>query len=74
MTTLNNLPIGCTGKVISLVSFDKERRRMLDLGFVTGTIVKALFTSPFGDPKAYLVRGTIIAIRDEDAQKIKIAI
>lgn len=74
MTTLNNLPIGSTGKVISLVSLDKDRRRMLDLGFILGTKVKALFRSPLGDPTAYLVRGTIIAIRDADAEKIKIII
>lgn len=74
MTTLNNLPIGSTGKVISLVSLDKDRRRMLDLGFILGTKVKALFKSPLGDPTAYLVRGTIIAIRDADAEKIKIII
>ena len=74
MTTLNNLPIGSTGKVISLVSLDKDRRRMLDLGFILGTKVKALFRSPLGDPTAYLVRGTIIAIRDADAKKIKIMI
>lgn len=74
MTTLNRLPIGCTGRILSLVSLDKERRRMLDLGFTSGTSVKALFSSPFGDPKAYFVRGTIIAIRDEDARKIKIEI
>lgn len=74
MTTLNNLPIGSTGKVISLVSLDKDRRRMLDLGFILGTKVKALFRSPLGDPTAYLVRGTIIAIRDADAEKIKIMI
>lgn len=74
MTTLNKLPIGCTGKVISLVSEDKERRRMLDLGFTVGTRVTNLFSSPFGDPTAYLVRGTIIAIREKDAEKIKITI
>jgi ferrous iron transport protein A len=74
MTTLNKLPIGYTGKVISLVSEEKERRRMLDLGFTKGTKITALFSSPFGDPTAYLVRGTIIAIRENDAKRIKITI
>lgn len=74
MTTLNKLPIGYTGKVISLVSEEKERRRMLDLGFTIGAKITALFSSPFGDPTAYLVRGTIIAIRENDAKRIKITI
>lgn len=74
MITLNDLPIGHSGKVFSLMSYGKERRRMLDLGFVFGTKVTVLFSSPFGDPKAYWVRGTIVAIRDEDASKIKIEV
>lgn len=72
MITLNDLPIGYTARVLSLVSLGKERRRMLDLGFVSGSNVTVLFSSPFGDPRAYLIRGTIIAIRDEDAKKINV--
>ena len=72
MDTLDNLPIGCTGKVVSLVSYEKNKRRLLDLGFTAGAFITALFSSPAGDPTAYLIRGTIVAIRGEDARKIKI--
>ncbi len=34
-----------------------ERRRLLDLGLVPGTVVKAEFASPAHDPIAYRVRG-----------------
>lgn len=73
-TTLNKLPLGYNGKVQELRSYGSERRRMLDLGLVRNTPVCPLFQSPSGDPIAYLIRGTVIALRNEDAQKILIYI
>ena len=40
--------------------------------YIDGTKIECLFESPFKDPKAYLIRGTIIAIRDCDANGIAI--
>ncbi|NLY98257.1 MAG: ferrous iron transport protein A [Clostridiaceae bacterium] len=69
---LSFLPKGRFGKVKSL-SFDGiSRRRMLDLGFVTDTLVEALQRSPSGDPTAYCVRGAVIALRSEEASKIMV--
>lgn len=47
-----------------------ERRRLLDMGVLPGTIVQAEFTSAGGDPTAYLVRGALLALRAEQAQLI----
>lgn len=49
-----------------------ERRRLLDLGFVPGTEVAVELVSPAGDPVAYRVRGTVIALRREQANLIRI--
>lgn len=46
------------------------RRRLMDIGFVEGTKVECVRISPFKDPKAYLVRGAVIALRKEDAKTI----
>lgn len=70
MTTLNKLPLSSMGKIHSLDFYGKDRRRFLDLGFTIGTNVLAAFSSPFGDPVAYIVRGTVIALRNEEAKKI----
>lgn len=48
------------------------RRRLLDLGFVNNTLIKVDLTSPMQDPRAYLVRDTSIAIRNEQAKFILI--
>jgi Fe2+ transport system protein FeoA len=37
-----------------------------------GVIVERAFTSPFGEPTAYRVRGALIALREEQANQIEI--
>ena len=48
------------------------RRRLLDLGFVINTIIEVDLTSPMNNPRAYLVRDTSIALRNEHAKFILI--
>ena len=48
------------------------RRRLLDLGLTPGTPITAELPSPFGDPVAYRVRGTLIALRRDQAESILI--
>ena len=71
---LSELPIGGSARVFSLLSSGNERRRMLDLGMVKGTAVEAVQKSPSGDPVAYFIRGTLLAIRAEDAEKCLVQI
>lgn len=47
------------------------RRRLLDLGFVPGAAVKVLRKSPLGDPIAFRVSHTTIALRKEESTKIE---
>ncbi|KAJ51993.1 ferrous iron transport protein A [Clostridium tetanomorphum] len=67
---LNLIPIGSIAKVKELTSQGISRRRMLDLGLITDTEVESLRQSPSGDPIAYEIRGTVIALRSEEASKI----
>lgn len=71
---LNNLKPGQEGRVIALGPRlrGSERRRMMDLGLLPGTIVRAEMVSPGGDPTAYRIRGAMIALRREQAQMIRI--
>jgi len=45
-------------------------QRIYDLGLIENTIIKKIYSSTFNDPSAYLIRGSIIAIRNIDAKKI----
>ncbi len=71
-TTLDALPLGRAAAITALGSTGAQRRRMLDLGFVPGARVYALHASPWNDPVAYGVRGTVIALRREDARRVRI--
>ena len=70
--TLDALAVGGSAVVTALRSTGAKRRRMLDLGFVPGSRVRALHASPWSDPVAYGVRGAVIALRREDAERVEI--
>jgi DtxR family Mn-dependent transcriptional regulator len=71
---LSVLKVGERAKVIGISAACRgaERRRMLDLGLVPGTVVEAELTSPGGDPTAYRIRGGVIALRREQADQIHV--
>jgi DtxR family Mn-dependent transcriptional regulator len=48
------------------------RRRLFDLGFTPGVVVECAFPSAFGEPRAYRVRGSLIALRPEQARRIEV--
>ena len=52
---------------------EKIKRRLYDIGLVNGTKIKLLFVSPSKKIKAYLIRDSIIAIRNKDASLIKVS-
>lgn len=68
--TLDKLPLNSYGKIVSLNCVGPIHRRLLDLGLIKNTPIKAILKSPFGDPTAYEVRGSTIALRKEDAKLI----
>jgi len=68
--TLATLGVGEAGRVLELQCEGAYRRRLLDLGLIPGTEVRAIMLSPLGNPMAYEIRGSIIALRLKDASKI----
>jgi DtxR family Mn-dependent transcriptional regulator len=72
---LNGLRPGEKGRVVRLSPRCRgpERRRMMDLGILPGTIIEAELVSPGGDPTAYRIRDAVIALRQEQARFIQIA-
>ena len=70
--TLNELPMNLSGKIHNINCKENIKRRMLDLGMIQNTSIKPILKSPLGDPRAYEVRGSIIAIREEDSKKIEV--
>jgi len=71
---LDTLLVGEKGAVtaISPLSRGVERRRLFDLGIIPGTVVGVEMVNPGGDPTAYRIRGSVIALRSSQARLIKV--
>ena len=67
---LSALSVGEDGKISYLLCDGGIRRRLMDIGLIPGTNVVCVGKSPLGDPKAYMIRGKTVAIRNSDARKI----
>lgn len=70
--TLDLLKPGCTAVIKEIKNDDSIKRRLFDMGFIKNSIIECVMVSPLKEPKAYLIRGTLIAIRNNDAKLIEI--
>lgn len=70
MKSLNSIEPGERAVISEIKSTEGMRRRLLDIGMIPGTEVECVGRSPSGDPKAFLIRGAVIAIRSEDSAGI----
>ncbi len=68
--SLNELKVGQSATVRQLLSDTSIRRRLQDIGLIEGTKVECVQRSPAGDPIAFLIRGAVIAIRNEDSSSV----
>ncbi|GMU85076.1 MAG: hypothetical protein AMXMBFR48_03180 [Ignavibacteriales bacterium] len=70
--SLASLKVGETCRVISIAKAlrGQQRRRLMDLGVVPGSIIEVKFSSSSEDPRAYSIRGALIALRKEHASLI----
>ena len=64
-----------TGEEAEIVQLDATlqgltRRRLLDLGLTSRARVTVELANAFGDPRAFRVRGTTVALRNEQASRI----
>lgn len=69
---LYELKEGETATVINIKTVGSLRRRLFDMGLIEGTKIKCVFKSPFGDPTAFLFRGSLISLRRNDSRNITV--
>ena len=72
--TIAALRLGEEGEVIGISAKcrGQQRRRLMDLGVIPGTVITAEIRSAAGDPTAYSIRGAKIALRRKQAEMIHI--
>ena len=68
--TLNNLRLNEEAYILE--SKIKNKQNLINLGITKNSKIKYLYKSPFNNPKAYLIKNVIIALREEDTKQIKI--
>jgi len=67
---LGELPVGTQALVVEIGRHGKHQRRMLDMGFVPGAEVTVIREAPLGDPMEYRIKGTAVALRQQDANTV----
>lgn len=73
--TLDKAQLHSSYFVINIDSFDKNQLfRLYDFGIVKGTKIKPVLKSVFKGTSAYLVKGSVLAIRDDDANNITVSL
>ena len=68
--SLDKLPLNQKAKLESIYCDNNIKRRLLDLGLVKGAEIKPVLVSVSKDPRAFEIRGSLIAIRKENAKEI----
>jgi len=70
--TLRELNSGKSGRVLTVGGEKALRRRLLDMGITPRTLITMKKAAPLGDPIELQLRGYILTLRLEDAEKITI--
>jgi len=72
--TLTMLQEGEAGVVVGISKNCRgmQRRRLMDLGIIPGTVISAELKSASGNPTAYNIRGAMIALRKDQANAVHV--
>ncbi len=71
---LDSLKPGQGGTILRIQAEPALKLHLMELGFVAGSPIAFLMSTPFGDPNIYALRGTSIALRKSEAQCIRVRI
>ena len=72
--TLDQLSIGQEATIVTVGGEGALRRRLLDMGLTPKTKVMIRKMAPLGDPIELRLRGYLLTIRKEDAQRIEVVL
>lgn len=73
---LGELQVGQKGRIIRVGGQDDSKdwiQRLMAMGFLEGSVAEVVHQAPFGgDPVAVRVRGTLLALRRQEANSIEV--
>jgi ferrous iron transport protein A len=71
--TLDRMPRGINGRVLSVETSDNHGLRLMELGVIPGAPVRVVKSAPLGDPIQICIRDYHLAVRRSEAQSITVA-
>lgn len=66
------LRVGECAEVETILLEEGMGRRVRELGLQEGAVVTCVGESPLGDPHAYQVGRTVLALRQQDARSVRV--
>lgn len=72
MTSLKDIKIGATVKVVKLHGTGAVKKRIMDMGITKNTDVYVRKVAPLGDPIEVNIRGYELSLRKADAEMIEV--
>ncbi len=74
MTTLAKLKPGQKGKITSIGALGPLKRRLMDMGVLTGEEVQVLKMAPMGDPIEVKIKSYNLSLRKKEAEGIGVEV
>ena len=70
--TLNQLEPGERATIVKVGGEGPVRRRILDMGVVSGADIEVVRVAPLGDPVEFRIKGYNLSLRKSEAQNIQV--
>ena len=71
--SLRDLKVGDRARILRIEGEGNFRRRLLEMGFTTGTQVLIKKYAPLRDPIELVIKGYHVSLRLEEAEKVLVA-
>ncbi|WP_297210754.1 MULTISPECIES: FeoA family protein [Thermodesulfovibrio] len=71
---LSELKVGQTAKILSLSSKGAIKRRLMDMGVLSGEILRIEKVAPLGDPIDIVIKNYHLSLRKNEADEIEVEV
>jgi ferrous iron transport protein A len=72
VTSLSQLKVGDTARVVSVAGQDETAVRLMEMGLTPGVEIQLIGTAPLGDPLEFQVRGYRLSLRRGEAELVAV--
>jgi len=69
---LSDLSPGQSAKILRVGGRGRARRRLMEMGLVSGETIWVERVAPLGDPVEFFVKGYHVSLRRDDAQHVEV--